>query len=287
MLSSEGSAFYAHLHVCALAFGQGNNCDFKKTRPPISCGRWSICPVDSTMARDGCYVLRVLLSTADRYTGCPIPVVLIVNQHSNKTETKLLNFAMKRPLHQMTVVKVMWLGSAGSERQNPLLFAPVRPPPKTKQKSFFLCIVQKDVLWKVLAQAAWRKRGLPVWGPHSWLWKYDVVSRCIWCCTSLSPSLSSSPVKCIQTALSYWELYYAAQGKHIASVAASRPNGSVNSAAALFSFHGPVTELGMHLAPPPRTTSMTPPPSPEDHQDWTARVLSSAATPWLIPLPHP
>lgn len=111
MLSSEGSAFYAHLHVCALAFGQGNNCDFTKTRPPISCGRWSICPVDSTMARDGRCVLVVLLFTADHDTGCPIPVVLIVNQHSHKTETVferfLLNFAMKRPLHQMTVVKVM------------------------------------------------------------------------------------------------------------------------------------------------------------------------------------
>lgn len=65
----------------------------------------------STMARDGRFVLVVLLFTADHDTGCPIPVVLIVNQHSHKTESVfecfLLNLAMKRPLHQMTVVKVM------------------------------------------------------------------------------------------------------------------------------------------------------------------------------------
>ena len=48
----------------------------------------------------------------------------------------------------------------------------------------------EDVLWEVLALTIWQEWGLSVWGPHSWQWKYDVVSRCIWAQTSLLSSLS-------------------------------------------------------------------------------------------------
>lgn len=57
--------------------------------------------------------------------------------------------------------------------------------------SFSLHCVE-DMLWKVLARTLWQQWGLTVWGPHSWLWKYDVVSRCIWGCTSLPLSVWSA-----------------------------------------------------------------------------------------------
>lgn len=58
------------------------------------------------------------------------------------------------------------------------------------RKSFSLHCVE-DMLWKVLALTVWQQWGLSVWGPHSWLWKYDVVSGCIWGRTSLPLSVWS------------------------------------------------------------------------------------------------
>lgn len=75
------------------------------------------------------------------------------------------------------------------------------------KKSFSQYCIE-DVLWTVLALTVWWQWGLSVWGPHSWLWKYDVVSRCIWGCTSLPLSIWSV----FKPRRPYWELYYAAQG---------------------------------------------------------------------------
>lgn len=106
-----------------------------------------------------------------------------------------------------------------------MLLQPKDRPPwgfcsmQTPKKHFSQHCIE-DVLWKVLALTVWWQWGLPVWGPHSWLWKYDVVSRCIWGCTSLSPSF---PV-------SVWSVFkprrpmralLCCPGEHIVSVAAS------------------------------------------------------------------
>lgn len=59
------------------------------------------------------------------------------------------------------------------------------------RKPFPLHCVE-DMLWKVLALTVRQQWGLSVWGPHSWLWKYDVVSRCIWGCAFLPLSVWSA-----------------------------------------------------------------------------------------------
>lgn len=111
---------------------------------------------------------------------------------------------------------------------------------------------------------------MSVWGPHSWLWKYDVVSRCIWGCTSL-PLFR---LKCIQTTSSYWELHYTAQG----------------NTSSLWLHHGSLCGLclaGFFLSfnyTAERLTGKAPCPSLEDHHDWTAHVLSSAN---IHPPTHP
>lgn len=43
----------------------------------------------------------------------------------------------------------------------------------------------EDMLWKALALSDWWQWELSVWGPHSWLSKLNVVSRCTRGCTSL------------------------------------------------------------------------------------------------------
>lgn len=75
---------------------------------------------------------------------------------------------------------------AAWRQTSPRVLLGANPP----EKSFFLSIVWKtccERFWLWLSDGEW---GLSVWGPHSWLRKYDVVSRCIWGCTSPPPLLS-------------------------------------------------------------------------------------------------
>lgn len=93
-----------------------------------------------------------------------------------------LSFSKARSLSEAFYALAAWRQALSSLRV--LLGANPR-------KRFSLHCVE-DMLWKVLALTVWQQWGLSVWGPHSWLWKYDVVSRCIWGCTSLPLSVWSA-----------------------------------------------------------------------------------------------
>lgn len=168
--------------------------------------------------------------------------------------TRILRKATYRSLSEVLYSLAAWRQRMSSPRV--LLSANPR-------KSFSLHCVE-DMLWKILALSVWQQWGLSKRGPHSWLWKYDVVSRCIWGCTSPPFHL-----KCIQTT-SYWELHYAAQG----------------NTSSLWLHHGSLCRLclcGFFLSfyyTVQWVTGNAPLLSLEDHQDWTARVLSSASTPY-------
>lgn len=116
------------------------------------------------------------------------------------------------------------------------------------RKSFSLHCVE-DMLWKVLALTVWQQWGLSVWGPHSWLWKYDVVSGCIWACTSL-PLFVWSVFK---PRRSYWELYYAAQG-NTSSLWLHRGSLCGLCLSGFFLLHRAVTNWECTLSHPWRTT---------------------------------
>lgn len=128
------------------------------------------------------------------------------------------------------------------------------------RKSFSLHCVE-GMLWKVLALTVWQQWGLSVWGPHSWLWKYDVVSRCIWGCTSLP--------------LSVWSVF---KPRRPTESFIMLPRGTQRLCGCIMDLWLSGFCLSLYYTAQ-WWTGNAPCLSLEDHQDWTARVLSSADTP--------
>lgn len=144
-----------------------------------------------------------------------------------------------------------------------MLLQPKDRPPwgfcsmQTPKKRFSQHCIE-DVLWKVLALTVWWQGG-----PHSWLWKYDVVSRCIWGCTSLSSSFPLSVWSVFKPRRPTESFIMLPRGTH-------RLCGCIMDLSVIFlSFCYTVQSL----------TGNAPCLSPEDHQDWTARALSTATIP--------
>lgn len=93
----------------------------------------------------------------------------------------------------------------------------------------------------------------------------------IWCGESMHMGLYIAPLlrlKCIQSTSSYWEPYYAAQGNTSSLWLHRGPLSGLCLSGFILSFYYTVQWV----------TGNAPCLSQEDHQDWTARVLSSANT---------
>lgn len=179
----------------------------------FSCGRWFWASAD-VLKHAGWFLIfpEALISITDRRTS----IFIIFNRTKqcwrNKSETSFAE-DKKRPFHHMKYwgnTMLFWISeksnrpfclsllslwsSACSHRQTSprVLFG-------AKPRKCFSQHCTEDVLWEVLAPTIWQEWGLSVWGPHSWQWKYDVVSRCIWARTSLPLSLWSVVKPCYPT----------------------------------------------------------------------------------------